>query len=316
VVATALIRALELRAAMRDATRRSPKDSYERSKGVVFRLAQSCFACVAVVLTACADRPQEVQSSQRVLRVCADPNNLPFSNERREGFENRIAELVARDLGAQLTYTWFAQRRGFVRNTLLAGDCDLIVGIPEGYELVETTRPYYRSTYVFLTRQDRNVAIQSFDDPVLRVVKIGVHLIGDDYSNPPPLHALAKRKIVQNVAGYSIFGDYSQPNPPARLVEAVAQGEVDVAVIWGPFAGYFGKQQQTALTIRPVLPDTDGSSVPFVFAIAMGVRKGESRFRVELDHILERRQKEIDGILADFGVPVKAITPASSGRKP
>lgn len=269
-------------------------------------LRTALFGAAAVLLTSCASRAPERVQSQRVLRVCSDPNNLPFSNEREEGFENRIAEMIARDLGARLEYTWFAQRRGFVRNTLRAGKCDVIMGVPSGFELTATTRPYYRSTYVFLTREDRELDIRSLDDPALRRLGIGVHVIGDDYSNPPPMHALSRRNIIRNVAGYSIFGDYSQPNPPARLVEAVAQGEVDVAIVWGPFAGFFAKQQPASLRIAPVTPETDGP-LPFVFDIAMGVRRGEDGFRQELQGVLDRRGSDIGRILDEYGVPTKPL---------
>ena len=176
-------------------------------------------------------------ASARELRVCADPNNLPFSNERGEGFENRVAEILARDLGASVTYTWWAQRRGFIRNTLKAEKCDVVMGMPSGYDLVETTKPYYRSTYVFVSRRDAHLELSSLLDPRLHHLSIGVHLIGDDGSNPPPAQALGELGIVNNVRGYSIYGDYRQAAPPARLIEAVENGEIDVAAAWGPLAG-------------------------------------------------------------------------------
>ncbi len=273
-------------------------------------------SAVGLLLVSCAKRTDEdVQPNQRVLRVCSDPNNLPFSNERGEGFENRIAGLVARDLGARLEYTWFAQRRGFVRNTLRAGTCDLIMGVPSNFELAATTRPYYRSTYVFVSREDRNLDVASLDDPALRRLQIGVHVIGDDYANPPPLHALGRRNIIGNVAGYSIFGDYTEPNPPARLVEAVADAEVDVAVVWGPFAGFFAKQQVTPLRLTPVLPEIDLPFLPFVFDISMGVRRGEEGFRTELEGVLDRNEAEIDKILARYGIPLKPMARGTAGAK-
>jgi len=166
-----------------------------------------------------------------VLRVCADPNNLPFSNQRGEGFENKIAELLAQDLGERVEYTWWAQRRGFFRNTLKAGACDVVMGVPSGFEMALTTRPYYRSTYVFLSRKDRRLNVTSFDDPVLRKLRIGVQIIGDDQSNAPPAHALTRRNIVDNVRGYTLYGDYSQHDPPARIVDAVAKGDIDLAIV-------------------------------------------------------------------------------------
>jgi mxaJ protein len=135
-------------------------------------------------------------ASARELRVCADPNNLPFSNDRQEGFENKLVDLVAKDLGATVAYTWWAQRRGNVRETLNDGKCDLIPGVGSSLEMLATTRPYYRSTYVAVTRADRGLDIASFDDPRLETLRIGVSMIGDDFNNTPPAHALARRGIV------------------------------------------------------------------------------------------------------------------------
>jgi mxaJ protein len=241
-------------------------------------------------------------ASARELRVCADPNNLPFSNEAREGFENRIVDLIAEDLGASVTYTWWAQRRGFVRNTLKAGLCDLVPGTLSSMEMLRTTRPYYRSFYVFVTRAD-GPQVSSFDDPVLREAKVGVQLIGNDGVNTPPAHALSRRGIVDNVRGYSVYGNYAEPNPPARIVEAVAAGDIDIAVVWGPLAGYFAGRQEAALRILPVEPQADAPRLPMAFDISIGVRKEDEAFRQELNGVLARRKPEIDAILAAYGVP-------------
>lgn len=238
-----------------------------------------------------------------MLRVCSDPNNLPFSNRRLAGFENRIAEVIASDLKARVEYTWHAQRRGFIRNTLRANTCDVVMGMPTAVELAATTRPYYRSTYVFVSRKDRNLEIGSFDDEILKRLRIGVHIIGDDGANAPPAHALTNRGITGNVRGYSVYGDYAQPNPPARIVEAVVRGEIDVAIVWGPLAGWFAKQTDVPLTIAPVSPEIDLPFLPFVYDIALGVRREDAALRQELDRVLERRKPEIDRILAEYGVP-------------
>ena len=259
-----------------------------------------------VLVAAACERPvpePEVETARRKLRVCADPNNLPFSNARLEGFENRIAELIARDLGATVEYTWWPQRRGFVRNTLRANTCDVILGIPTSFELAQATRPYYRSTYVFVTRADRNIEIASFDDPILKTLRIGVHLAGDDGANPPPAHALANRGIIDNVRGYTLYGDYSQDNPPARLIDAVARGEIDVAIAWGPLAGYFAKGQTVPLELTAVSPQVDTPFLPFVFDIGVGVRRGEEPFRAEIESVLKKRSAEITKILDDYGIP-------------
>jgi mxaJ protein len=245
-------------------------------------------------------------TAARELRVCADPNNLPFSNQARQGFENRIAELIAKDLGAEVKYVWWAQRRGNVRNTLTAGECDLIPGIAAGVEMAATTRPYYRSTYVFVSRRDGGPKIASFDDPKLRTLKVGVQLIGDDFANTPPAHALARRGIVQNVRGFMLYGDYALPTPPANILKAVADRQVDVAVVWGPLAGYFAGREKAPLRITPVSPVADTPDFPMVFDIAMGVRRGDKALLAEIDAALARNKPAIDAILARYGVPLVA----------
>jgi mxaJ protein len=238
------------------------------------------------------------------LRVCSDPNNLPFSNERQEGFENRIAQLIARDLGRPVSYYWWAQRRGFARNTLNAGKCDVIMGVPSSFEMALTTRPYYRSGYVFVTRRDRRLRIDSLDDPRLKQLKIGVQIIGDDYANSPPAHALANRGIVRNVVGYSVYGDYRKDSPPRRIVDAVAKGEVDLSAVWGPTAGYFAKQSRVPLAVTTFTPEIDLPFLPFVFDISMAVRRADPQLRDRLNAIIEKRQGEIDRILREYAVPL------------
>jgi quinoprotein dehydrogenase-associated probable ABC transporter substrate-binding protein len=237
------------------------------------------------------------------LRICADPNNLPFSNERGEGFENKLAELVARDLDRRLEYTWWPQRRGFIRNTLRSGRCDVVMGIPATYEMAEPTSPYYRSSYMFVTRRDRDLHPTTLDDPILRTARIGVHVIGDDYANVPPAQALAARGIIANVVGYSIYGDYSRPDPPRELIDGVARGDVDIAIAWGPLAGYFATKEPVALDLAPV---DAGAALkpPMSFAIAMGVRPGDEQLRAALELVLEHRRGEIRDLLSSFGVPL------------
>ena len=268
------------------------------------RACRPAILAAAALAAAFALSPRRTAAASADLRVCADPNNLPFSNQAGEGFENRIARLVAGDLDASVRYTWWAQRRGFVRNTLGAGRCDLIPGVPAGYDPVATTAPYYRSTYAFVTRRDLEPAIESIDDPRLRRLRLGVHVIGDDYAAQPPVTALARRGIVRNVRGYSIYGDYRTPNPPARLVEAVARGEVDVALVWGPLGGYFARRQAVPLRVTPMRETGDGPAAPFVFAIAMGVRRDDTVLARRVDAALRRHRPEIRRILERYGVPL------------
>jgi mxaJ protein len=262
--------------------------------------ASGCVLAVAsLVMAACS-----MAAPERVLRVCADPNNLPFSNERGEGFENRLADLVAEELDARVEYTWFAQRRGFIRNTLRAGACDVVMGVPSSFELALTTRPYYRSTYVFVVRTDAGIEVSSFDDERLRTVRVGVQVIGDDYTNSPPAHALGNRGIINNVVGYSVIGDYSQEAPPARIMDAVAAGDIDIAVVWGPLAGWYTQHKALPLRLVPVQPQIDLPYLPFVFDIAMAVRREDVELKEELDEVLLRRAADIEQILIDHGVPV------------
>lgn len=237
------------------------------------------------------------------LRVCADPNNLPFSNDRRQGFENRIAELLARDMGRKLEYAWWAQRRGFLRHTIKAGLCDVVMGVPASLDMLETTRPYYRSTYMFVTRRDSRIDIESLDDPLLKSLRVGVQLIGDDGANTPPAHALARRGVVANVRGYMIYGDYHNAAPTAEIVDAVARGEIDVGLVWGPQAGYFSALESEPLVWKPVKPWLDGPRLPMVFDISMGVMRGNGSLRAHLDVLLRQRRPEIEAILDEFRVP-------------
>jgi mxaJ protein len=267
-----------------------------------------------ILLTACAClgawRYRPVAAP---LRVCADPNNLPFSNERGEGFENQLAEMIARDMGTRVSYTWWAQRRGFLRNTLNAGVCDLVMGVPSHLDRTDTTTPYYKSTYVFVSPRRRHFALASLDDPALRRLRVGVQMIGDDFSNSPPAHALSSRGIITNIVGYSVMGDYSQPNPPARIVEAVARGDVDAAVVWGPLAGYFAARQADPLELTPVSPHAD-PDLPFTFDISMAVRRGDDRRRRFLDDFIARRRAAIDALLDAYHVPRVDSVAAAGGE--
>src|SRR5437868_3806665 len=244
---------------------------------------------------------------QRVLRVAADPNNLPFSNQRLQGFENKIAELIGRELHAKIEYQWRAQRRGFFRQTLKEGTADLVIGVPAHFDLALTTVPYYRSMYVFVTRKDRDLHIRSLDDERLHRLRIGVQLIGNDGVDTPPAHALAARGIVDNVVGFTLYGDYAQANPPARIIEAVEKSEVDVAVAWGPLAGFFSKQSTVPLELTPVQPQIDGP-LRFAFDVAAGVRKNDRPLKELLDRILTEHRSEIDRVLESYNIPRSTVS--------
>jgi mxaJ protein len=258
---------------------------------------------VAVGMLAAANVDANVDAGARSLRVCADPNNLPYSNERGEGFENRIVTLLAADLGAEVEYTWWAQRRGFIRNTLKAGLCDLLAGVPTDMGMVATTRPYYRSGYVFMAAGGPADQVRSFDDPKLRELRIGIQMIGDDFYNTPPAHALSRRGIVDNVRGFMVYGDYADAAPGAGIVEALGRGDIDLAIVWGPQAGYFAKRLGKPVSLTAAGPEADGPALPMAFDISMGMRREDKDLRREIDEALVRNRKAIDAILAEYGVP-------------
>lgn len=233
------------------------------------------------------------------LRVCADPNNLPYSNQRAEGFENALAQLVADDLGRDVRYTWWPQRRGFIRTTLRAGVCDVVMGVPAKFDLTLNTHPYYESSYVFVSRHDRRLDLHSLDDPRLRSLTIGVPLPGQDYADVPPVDALASRHIVANLRGYTLTGDYSQPNPPAALIDAVVNGDVDVAVAWGPLAGFFATRAAVPLDVVPM----SGNDPGLRFAISVGVRRGNQKLQRRLDETLARKASDVDALLVRYHIP-------------
>jgi mxaJ protein len=267
-------------------------------------------ACVACLWLLCPklvfgqQPPARGAGATPRFRVCADPDNLPFSNRKLEGFENKLAELIAKDFGTTPSYTWWGQRQGFIRNTMNAtleeGRCEIVMGVPVNYDLVQTTKPYYRSSYVFVYPRGKGLTIRTLDDPLLKTMKIGVHLLGNDYENPPPVHELSKRHIVDNVVGFGTF--YSDANPPSTIIDAVTSGRVDLAIVWGPLAGFFAQRQRVALDLVPI-PSGKGD-LPFAFDISMGVKKGNEALRVRLQQILDARRAEITKILKDYGVPV------------
>jgi len=238
-------------------------------------------------------------AAERSLRVCAEPDNLPLSNEREGGFENRIARVVADELHATLVYEWQPQRRGFVRKTIGADLCDVWLGVPVGFERMLTTRPYYRSGYVFLNRADAHEPLTSFVDARLAKLRIGVQLIGDDLAASPPALALARAGATANVVGYPVYGEGSAAE---RISADLAAGRLDAALVWGPQAGYFADHAPLRLALARAVPP-EGFDLPFEFAIAMGVKKSDATLRDDLDLALERRAHEIDAILDAYHVP-------------
>jgi mxaJ protein len=270
-----------------------------RNRGTQVRNAAALLAA-ALLLGSCN------LVEQRHITACADPNNLPFSNRAGQGFENKLAEMIASDLHAKLDYAWWAQRRGYVRNTLNETKCDFWPGIGSNVEMVATSRPYYRSTYMFVSRASENLKGLTLDDPRLKRLNIGVQMVGNDATNTPPAHALASRGIIGNVRGYMLYGDYRKPNPPAEIVDAVERGDIDVALVWGPLAGYFAARSPVPLRLEPVTPWLADMQWPMQFDISVGVQKDNQKLLKQIDQILARRSGEIWKLLADYHVPVVA----------
>jgi len=258
-------------------------------------------ACAAALLVAGPNvaAAADVVSDGEALRVCADPDNLPYSNAAEQGFENRIARVIADALGRPLRYEWQPLGRGFVRKTLGAGSCDVFIGVPAGFERVLTTRPYYRSVYVFVNRADAAHKLASFDDPLLGRMAIGVQLVGDDLAATPPGHALSRHGAIERVVGYMAWGDGPAA---ARAAADLAAGRLDAAVLWGPQAGWFARRSAVPLVVTPARPPSD-VPLPFDFEIAMGVRKDDRALRDALDRAIVERHDEIVAILDAYAVP-------------
>ena len=257
--------------------------------------------CGLAWTTSTSAQSQHPATEQRQLRVCADPANMPFSDEAQQGFENKIAELLARDIHAHLTYVWQRMGRGFVRE-FVGKQCDVLIGVPAGYMPMLTTAPYYRSTYVFVTPARSGLRNISLDDPVLHKLKIGVQVVEDDYT--PAGRALARRGMQANIVGYDTAAD------APSIIRAVAERKVDAAIVWGPLAGYYARRYGGALQLTPVTPQVDPPGVPFTFAISMGVKKGNTQLREELEGFLRRRQPQVRAILARYGVPQLEMAPS------
>jgi quinoprotein dehydrogenase-associated probable ABC transporter substrate-binding protein len=259
-------------------------------------LAAAFAATAAVALSSPADAQTAEAVDHSALRVCADPNNLPFSNDKGEGFENKIAELLAAELGVPVRYTWFPDSVGFIRNTLNARACDVVIGTVSGNELLQNTNPYYRSVYSLVYRPDSAKAPASIDDPVLQTASIGI------VAGTPPATILAQKGLLGHLHSYPLIVDTRFDSPARRLVHDVATGEVDVGVVWGPIAGYFAKQESPPLAVLPLQVAERHLRVDF--RITMGVRNNEPEWKRTINSLIRKKQAEITQILLDYGVPL------------
>ncbi len=234
--------------------------------------------------------------NNQYLTVCGDPNNLPFSNEKLEGFENKIAELIATDLGRTLHYRWWPQTVGFVRNTLQTRLCDLIMGISTVNDLVQNTNPYYRSVYTLVYRADAQLQPESLADPAAKGLRIGV------VAGTPPVSLLTRYELLDQTRSYERAVDTRLYAPARDAVADVAKGQLDLAVIWGPIAGYEARQQSVPLRLVPLPAELDG--IPLAFSVSFGIRPRETAWKHELNAMLERLGPQIQAILLGYGVPL------------
>jgi mxaJ protein len=236
-----------------------------------------------------------------LLRVCSDPDNLPNSNAGGEGFENKIAELLATTWNAKLEYIWWAAPRGIMR---------IFLQVPAGFDMAGVTKPYYRTSYVIVQRKNAAHRVTGLDDPALKTMRIGVHLFAADGENTPPAMALSAHGVVGNLEGFSttyVGGN----NHPFDIIQAVVSDSIDVAFVWGPIAGYWAKKLGAEVIMTPVLDDSL-SRIPFAFSMGFGVRRRDSEFKDSLQKFIDAKRPEIQALLESYGIPLLPLPGDSS----
>lgn len=249
---------------------------------------------IACVGAARAQTPDIVDRS--ALKICADPNNLPFSDEKKQGFENKIADAMGTALGRKVEYTWFPQVIGFVRNTLQAHRCDLVIGTVAGDDVMQTTNPYYFTTYVMLYRSDKGRVLSGLDDPQLANLRLGV------VSATPPSDLLVRHGLMAHAKPYALTVDTRAESPTHQMVQDIIDGTIDVGFLWGPIAGYFRKHEGLPLSVVPLKEEPGAARMKY--HIAMGVRGNEPEWRRNINAAILKEQPEITAILRDYGVPL------------
>jgi len=231
-----------------------------------------------------------------VLRVCADPENLPFSNKARQGLENRIVDLIAAKLGLEVRYTWFPQSVGFVRNTLRLRECDLISGITTTSERVQNTNPYYHSVYTMVYRKDSGIDATRMSDAQLKGLKIGV------VAGTPPASIVAQLGLLGNVKPYHLVADTRREKPARQAILDVGKGATDVAFIWGPIAAYYAREAANELVLVPLV--NEDKRVRLSFRVSMAVRYNETDWKRTINRALKESKAEIHDVLLAFEVPL------------
>jgi len=254
-----------------------------------------CSRFLSAVVLACCATVGAAESGKAPLRICADPDNPPYSVRDGSGFDNRIATLIAQQLGRKPVFVWARERRGFIREQFNKNACDVLMGVPVGMRSVMTTAPYYRSIYEFVTRKQDRLQLASFSDPKLNNRRIGLQIMEEDLS--PPSLPLIRNGHAAQLVGFESFGSHA-----ADIIRAVRDRKVDVAVVWGPLAGYYAGRLG-GIDLKPVAPKVD-AGIPFTFALAAGVHKGDAELRKEIDGAIYAKEKAITAILTSYHVPL------------
>lgn len=262
---------------------------------------RTLFAAAGALLVSAFDATAQQETSSLVdkttLRVCSDPGNMPFSNKAGEGYENKIAELIAKDLNVPVGYTWFPQATGFVRQTLRAGRCDVIMGFVQGDELVQNTNHYLRSAYVIISKKDSGLdGLVNLDDERLKSKKIGVT------AGSPPSTIMAMNGLIGNSRPYALVIDRRYESPSEQMIKDLEKGEIDAAVLWGPIGGYYAKRASVPMTVQPLVKETKGPRQ--AYRITFGVRPNDQEWKRELNKLIAKNQKQINAILMEYGVPL------------
>jgi quinoprotein dehydrogenase-associated probable ABC transporter substrate-binding protein len=270
------------------------------STGRAFALRRAGVAALLGALLCCGRGPFAAETGEIVdrsaLKVCADPSNLPFSDDKKEGFENKIADLIGTELGLKVEYVWFPQVIGFVRNTLGADRCDLVIGTVAGDDLMQTTIPYYFTTYVMVYRSDKGLALQGPQDPRLATLRLGV------VGGTPPADLLVRYHLMSHTKPYALTVDTRVESPTHQMVQDVVDGAIDVGFLWGPIAGYYRKHDELPLTLAPLKSEPGAARMEY--HIAMGVRANEPEWRRRINRAIVERQEQITAILREYGVPL------------
>ena len=270
------------------------------------RLLRIAFlAALAAVAGVDGSRAQQNESGDlsielvdpRVLRVCADPNNLPFSNEKGEGFENKLAELFAEKLQKKLDYAYYPQATGFVRNTLGAHRCDVIMGFPQGDDLAQGTNPYYRTAYALVAKPGSGLdEVATLDDPRLRGKRIGI------VAGTPPATYMAAHGLMANAKPYPLMIDTRVDSSAKAMINDLISGAIDAGILWGPLAGFYAAKANPPLHVMPLVKETRGPGL--IYRVGMGVRATDQNWKRELNRLIKENQPTINKILLDFGVPL------------